>query len=113
MRAIAVHELAVMESVVEMVLERVATPVALVRLEIGELAGVDVEALRFCFGICTEDTTLAKATLEIVRVGGRARCQLCGVEQAIHSLATPCTCGSFDRVLVAGHELKLKDVEVW
>lgn len=107
-----VHELAVMESVVDTIVERVADPVAVVRLEIGELAGVDVDALRFCFGVCTQATTLAGAELDIVMVPARARCHACGNEQALRSLAAPCTCGSFDRELVAGDELRLKEVEV-
>ena len=107
-----VHELALMESVVDQVTEQIAAPVALVRLEIGALAGVDVEALRFCFGVCTQDTALAAAELDIVIVEGRARCHSCGSEQPTHSFAASCTCGSFDRAMIAGTELRLKEVEV-
>lgn len=109
---VRVHELAVMESVVETVVERLADNVAVVRLEIGELAGVDVAALRFCFDVCTGGTTLAGATLDIVTIEARAKCRTCGVEQRTRSFAEPCACGSFDRVLVAGDELRLKEVEV-
>jgi hydrogenase nickel incorporation protein HypA/HybF len=107
-----VHELALMESVVDQIAGQIDAQVALVRLEIGELAGVDVDALRFCFGVCTHDTALANAELDIVIVSARARCRSCGSEQATHSLAASCTCGSFDRALIAGTELRLKEVEV-
>ena len=108
-----VHELALMESLVETVLAHVdGAEVVRVRLEIGELAGVDVEALRFCFGVCTERTPLAGSALEIRRTPGRARCRTCGREEPTPSLAAACTCGSFDRSLVAGGELRLTDVEV-
>lgn len=107
------HELAVMESVVETIRERLGDQrVALVRLEIGELAGVELEALRFCFDVCTQGTPLAGAELDIVRIPGAARCRSCGGEHAAPSLASPCPCGSFDRELVSGDELRLKEVEV-
>lgn len=108
-----VHELAVMESVVETVREQLGPEaVTLVRLEIGELAGVDHAALRFCFEVCTAGTPLAGAELDIVRIAGRARCRSCGGEHPAPSLASPCPCGSFDRELVAGDELRLKEIEV-
>lgn len=106
------HELALMESMVEQIAGQIDAPVALVRLEIGELAGVDVDALRFCFGVCTHDSALAQAELDIVIVSARARCRACGSEQPTHALAAPCSCGSFDRALIAGTELRLKEVEV-
>jgi hydrogenase nickel incorporation protein HypA/HybF len=108
-----VHELAIMESVVDRVAEQLAGErIAAVRLEIGELAGVDVDALRFCFDVCTRDTPLAGSALEILAISGRALCRSCGAEQAMRSLAAPCACGSFDRELTAGDEIRLKDVEV-
>jgi hydrogenase nickel incorporation protein HypA/HybF len=111
-RSTVMHELALMEGVVSHVLDRVDAVVARVIVEIGELAAVDIEALRFCFGVCTADTPLAGAELEIRRVQGRARCRTCGSEQATRSLAAACTCGSFDRLLVAGCEMRLTEVEV-
>ena len=106
------HELALMESVVDHVIERIEGRVTTVKLEIGELAGVDVDALRFCFGVCTEHTPLAGAELSIVRVPARAHCLLCGADEPTRSFASPCTCGSYERTLVTGDELRLKEVEV-
>jgi hydrogenase nickel incorporation protein HypA/HybF len=109
-----VHELAVMEGVVDAVVGKLGDErIACVRLAIGALAGVDVEALRFCFEICTKDTTLAGATLEIRTVAARARCRSCGEVHAPRSLASPCSCGSFDRELLAGDELRLEEVEIY
>src|SRR5262245_34509044 len=102
-----------MESVVDTIAERLGDQrVASVRLEIGMLAGVDVDALRFCFDVCTRDTSLAGSELAIVAIAGRARCRACGAEHAVRTLAAPCGCGSFDRELTAGDEIRLKDVEV-
>lgn len=62
-----------MESVVEELLERDCIKnacVAIVRLEVGQLAGVSSDALRFCFDACVQDTPLAGAALDIVETAG-------------------------------------------
>src|SRR4051794_5057282 len=93
-----VHELSAIESVVELVTERLGVlggvQIALVRLEVGVLAGIDPDALRFCFDVCTRDTSLAGATLDIVEIPGLARCRACDAERAIASFTAPCACGS-------------------
>lgn len=103
-----------MEGMVDAVIDRLGDDrIASVCLAIGKLAGVDVEALRFSFEVCTKDTTLDGATLEIHAIDPRARCNSCGAEHAPRSLASPCPCGSFDRELLAGDELRLEHVEVY
>jgi hydrogenase nickel incorporation protein HypA/HybF len=102
-----------MESVVEEVLARTdGQRVAVIRLEIGELAGVTFDAMRFSFDVCTAGTPLEGAALDIVRIAGRARCNWCGSEQPMPSYGAPCTCGSFDRELLCGDELRVKEAEV-
>jgi hydrogenase nickel incorporation protein HypA/HybF len=109
-----VHELAVAESVVETICDRIGDRrVALVRLEIGELAGVTVDALRNGFDVCAHGTIVDGAALEIDRIAARARCNSCGNTEPIASFACACTCGSFDRELVSGDELRLKEVELY
>ena len=60
------HELAVTESVVAAVTERLPEArITTVRLEIGALSGVVADSVRFCFDLVTEGTNLAGASLEI------------------------------------------------
>jgi hydrogenase nickel incorporation protein HypA/HybF len=102
-----------MESLVETVAERIGDHrVQIVRLEIGALAGVACEALHFCFETCVAGTALAGARLEILPIAGRALCRACGTETDLPWFGAPCACGSFDREVVAGTELRLKEVEV-
>lgn len=102
-----------MESVIETVLERVGDrEVRIVRLWIGELSGVSVDALRFGFDVCACGTTLATAELDIVTIAGTAHCKRCGREEPIRAFGAPCSCGSPDRELIHGDELLLKEVEV-
>lgn len=107
------HELAIMQSVVDTVVEKLGDRrVSRVKLEIGELSGVACGALEFCFDVCVHETSLAGAALELATVAGAARCRTCGVESAMAQLGTPCACGSFDRAITRGDELRLAYVEV-
>ena len=75
------HEMAITESVVAAVSERIGPErVRRVVLEVGRLSGVVPDALRFCFEICAKDTTLDGALLEIREIAGRAHCPACDAE---------------------------------
>jgi hydrogenase nickel incorporation protein HypA/HybF len=84
----------------------------LVRLEIGELSGVEPDAIRFCFELAAEGTPVAGADLEIVVVAACGRCRTCdGVfRPADHILL--CGCGSADVAIVSGEELRIASVGV-
>ena len=51
--------------------------VTVVWLEIGQLAGVDVEAMRFCFDAVTRGSLAEGANLEIIAIPGTAWCMNC------------------------------------
>jgi hydrogenase nickel incorporation protein HypA/HybF len=102
-----------MEGVIEAVIARLGDRrITRVRLAVGALAGVAIDALRLCFEACAHGTPLDGATLEIVSIEGRALCRKCGGEHPAPTLWSRCPCGSFDRELVAGHELRIVAVEV-
>jgi hydrogenase nickel incorporation protein HypA/HybF len=107
------HELALLQSVVDAVREHVGDArVVTVRLEVGRLSAVLPDALRFCFDVCAHGTTLEGAQLDIVEIEGRAACSDCGREIELPSVLAPCPCGSFRLRVVAGQELRVKEVEV-
>jgi hydrogenase nickel incorporation protein HypA/HybF len=107
------HELAIMESVVDAVTARVGdTKVIRVMLEIGKLSGVVPDALRFCFEVSTEGTPLAGAILEIIEIPGRAKCLQCLGDVELEDQIALCVCGSANLDFVSGEELKIKEVEV-
>jgi hydrogenase nickel incorporation protein HypA/HybF len=100
-----VHEMAITQSVVHAVCERMGdAQVRRVCLEIGTLSGVVADSVRFCFDLITEGTTLEGASLEIVQPAGKARCRDCGVEFTLEDLLMLCACGSATR--------ELREVEV-
>ena len=107
------HELSIANAIVEACAERASgSRVIRVRLEIGALAAVMEDAVRFCFDECAKDTVVEGARLEVVEIAGRAECGACGAGVAMASLIGSCTCGSIDLRIVAGQELRVKDMEV-
>ncbi len=107
------HELSITSSVVAICDERaLGTAVRRVTLEIGQLTAVMPEAVRFCFDVCAQGTSLEGAELHIIRPAGRARCRACGAEVAMTMLIGRCACGSIDLQLVAGQELNVKEMEL-
>lgn len=107
------HEMAITQSVVAAVCDRMGDrPVRRVCLEVGKLSGVVADSIQFCFDLVTAGTTLEGAVLEIVQPGGQARCRDCGAEFAMNDLLMLCECGSANRELLAGEELRIREVEV-
>lgn len=107
------HELGITQSIVEFVSERAAGQrVKRVTLEIGQLCAVLPEALRFCFDLCCEGTSLEGAELCIIQVEGRGRCEVCGETLPLPPQGARCACGSFRIVCVAGQELNIKEMEL-
>jgi len=107
------HELGITQNIVAIVSEQAGgKKVVRVKLLIGALSAIEPEAIRFCFDICADGTSLKGAALEIEEVAGRGRCNRCGQELPLSLLAGVCDCGSRDLVCIAGQELKIKEMEV-
>ncbi|WP_243375388.1 hydrogenase maturation nickel metallochaperone HypA [Geotalea sp. SG265] len=107
------HEMAITLNAVE-ICEQAALgrAVTAVTLEIGDLSGVVPEAVEFCFDACTRGTLLDGAQLRIERVAGQGRCD-CGKEFMVAALFDPCpSCGGYGVELLAGRELRVKELEV-
>lgn len=107
------HELSIAESVVETVTARTGTrAVQQVRLEVGRLAGVSADSLRFCFELAASGTALAGAALVIDEPPGEAHCATCGEDFQVADLILLCGCGSSDVRVLRGEELRILSVEV-
>jgi len=66
------HELSVTQSIIEICAERAeGAKVTRVTLEIGTLAAIMPDAVRFCFELCADGTALQGATLEIIETAGQ------------------------------------------
>ncbi|WP_435103330.1 hydrogenase maturation nickel metallochaperone HypA [Arhodomonas sp. AD133] len=100
---LAVHELALTESIIAACRERAdGAPVLRVTVEVGRLTCVMPEALRLCFEACSAGTELEAATLEIVATPGRARCRDCGRDVMLDHVLAACACGSVNLTVPQG-----------
>ena len=107
------HELGITQNTVAIVAEHAqGKKVKRVLLEIGKLSAIMPDAIRFCFDICTLGTVLEGATLEILETPGLARCRQCNAEIPLEKPFGSCSCGSLQLDLIAGEELKIKEIEI-
>ena len=82
-------------------------------LEIGRFAGVEADAMRFCFDAVCRGTLAEGATLEIIELPGRAWCMQCGETVALDQRYDPCPhCGGYQLQPTGGDELRIKELEV-
>ncbi|MCG6932017.1 MAG: hydrogenase maturation nickel metallochaperone HypA [Gallionella sp.] len=113
----AVHEMSIAESVLQIIEDKALSDgyarVKTVWLEIGQLAGVETESLRFCFDVVTRDSVARDARLEIIETAGQGWCMDCARNVAVTARYEPCPiCGSFQIEVTGGDEMRVKELEV-
>jgi hydrogenase nickel incorporation protein HypA/HybF len=111
------HELSIANSILEAVSkerERLnGARVKKVGVRIGELAGVDPDALSFSFEILVKDTELEPLALEIEFISRRHECSHCKHAFTVVDYQMDCpACGSKETRCVGGDELQLAYLEV-
>ncbi len=114
------HEMSLAEGVLGVVEDTLAAQpagasetVRTIRLEIGRLAAVELEALRFSFEVVKRGTVADAATLEVIEVPGAAWCMKCCDSVPVAQRGDPCpVCGSHQLQVTAGDELRVKDIEL-
>ncbi len=111
------HELSLMEGVLGIIQEAQAQhrfrKVSRIVLEIGALAGVEREALDFCWEIVAKDTPAEGALMELVDVPAAAWCEPCAREVPIASRMDFCpACGGIPARIVKGLDLQVKTLDV-
>ncbi|MFM7313195.1 MAG: hydrogenase maturation nickel metallochaperone HypA [Cyanobium sp.] len=111
------HELSLREAVREQALAAAhaegASRIEVISLLVGELAGVDPEALRFAFPVVMEGTIAAGAQLQIESEPAVCRCGGCGADYRVCQGVCDCPhCGSLGGRLLSGRDLRLLALEV-
>ncbi|WP_420476325.1 hydrogenase maturation nickel metallochaperone HypA [Noviherbaspirillum sp. ST9] len=111
------HELSLAESVIQIIEDAAVaqqfTKVRAVWIEVGSLAGVEPDAMRFCFDAVTRDTLAEGARLEIVEVPGKGTCPECGSVHPVANLIDACPqCGSVAVQVEGGRGLRVKELDV-
>ncbi len=111
------HELSIANAILDAVrLEAAKHPggrVTKVGVRIGELAGIDPEALDFGFTAMVKGSDLEPLALEIEPSPRRHRCRNCAATFAVSDARVACpACGSAESVMVSGDEMQLAYMEV-
>ena len=111
------HEMSLAESMLQIIEDAARTQkfrrVRAVVLEIGALAAVESEAMRFCFDAVARGSIAEGALLEIVETPGEGCCTACGKTFPLQEQYGLCPeCGSTRVEIVAGNQMRVKDLEV-
>jgi hydrogenase nickel incorporation protein HypA/HybF len=111
------HEMGIANSILEGVAAELqrhpGSRATRIGVRIGELAGVDPDALSFAFEALTLDTDFAGVKLEVEYVPPRSRCRDCGNEFDVRNYELLCPdCGSLSTERISGDELEFKYLEI-
>ena len=111
------HELGIATSILETVEKEAAKHpdkrFEKVGLRIGQLAGVDVDALTFGWDAIVKETKWGALRLEIECVTRKNRCEKCGLVYEVHDyteLTCP-RCDAFPTFNISGDELEIAYIE--
>jgi len=113
----AMHELSLLQNVRDILeaeaLKQGFCKVRQVTLEIGELACIEAEALRFGFDVVMKDSLAADAELVIEHLAARGRCRHCHQDMAMDGLQQICQfCGQYGVDILQGDTMKIKELRV-
>lgn len=111
------HEMSLAENVMQIIEESARTQnfqrVRIVVLEIGKLAAVEPDAMRFCFDAVTRGTLAQGAQLQIIESPGTGACLACGAEVEMQEQYGLCSsCGSPRLKITAGNQMRVKNLAV-
>jgi len=112
-----VHELAVTQSLLEIVLRHArsagGTRVTAIHLVVGQLSSIVDESVGFYWDAVARDTIAEGARLQFRRVPARFRCEACGREFLLQETLRDCpSCASHSVRLIAGDEFSVESIEI-
>ena len=111
------HEMSLAENVLQMIEEAALTQdfshVHTVWLEIGQLACVETQSLRFYFDVVAQDSIARDAKLEIIDKPGQGWCNVCRRPTRISSRHDACeNCGNYGLQIMDGDSMRITELEV-
>ena len=111
------HEMSLAEGVLQLIEDAARkdqfSKVTTVWLEIGQLSGVEPEAMAFCFDAVTRNSVAAGARLEIIALPGVGWCMACAKSVPMNEVFGECPqCGGYQLQVTGGTEMRVKELEV-
>lgn len=87
---------------------------AAIDLEIGNLSGVEWDALDFAWEAAVEGSVLEKAEKRVHKIQAKAQCAECDHIYEVHYIHDNCPkCGSFMKTILQGKELRVKSLDTF
>ena len=84
-----------------------------VGVQVGELSGIETDALDFAFSVCKDGTALQHAVLQIFITDGKGQCLECASAFPLHSYAALCPkCNSNAITILNGKEMKVVNITI-
>ncbi len=111
------HELSIAMSIVELAGEEAAkagaSEISKIEVEIGSLAGIETDALLFCWDAAIRDTMACRAALVIHPIDAEAHCLDCGHVFPINDYYSGCpSCQGFQYRITKGRELRIRSLTI-
>jgi len=111
------HELTLCQNILRIIEEHAErdgfSRVRRVCLDVGVLAAVEPEAMRFGFEVASRGSVAEGAELEISHVNAQAQCVACKARVSIGSILAACPeCGAERLAIEGGDELRIRELEV-
>ena len=110
------HEMAIAEGILNIAFDYAkqnqATKITKITLKLGEMSGVELEALNISFDVLTKDTIAENAELIINRIPLIGQCNKCGKE--FHIKQYNFFCPECDGILIlkSGRELQVESLDM-
>lgn len=106
------HEFSVAQSIIDITLkscsDEQAKDVKSVEVEIGQAAGIQIEALEFAWTSATKETPLENARLDIIKIPLEVACRNCKHVYRPEDIFELCpNCSQMDPEIIRGKELKV------
>lgn len=111
------HELSIAQSIISIaenaVPENAKGMIVAIRIQVGELSGIEIESLLFSFSIIKANTRLCDAALEIEKIAGEAICNDCNQTFHLESFGNTCpNCNGYSLNILKGKEMKVVNIVV-
>lgn len=111
------HEMSIVTGVLKIAEDQAraggATIINSIELEIGELAGIELESIRFCYEVARKKTMARNAELKIHSLSGRGHCPNCEKDVPVDFQMAVCPeCQQTVVEVFQGRELRVLSINV-
>ena len=111
------HEMSIAMNIVDIACKEAQSEgapfISVIELDVGKLAGVMIDSLKFCYESVCKGTLAENSQLVVNELPGKGHCLKCNSEFEIDSFMALCPhCESYEVEIKQGRELKLKAVTI-